>query len=168
MSITKLSWALTVILVFAASLSVFGALAVDAESAASAVEKAEADIALAYRAVLEAERLGADVSGLLAQLNLAGEHLARAEVTFRVGDSEAAMSSADVCSEISEAVRIEADELWLEARREREMEAWLKLSGSILGVFVVGCGGFLAWRRFKRRFHSRILEMRPEVASTES
>jgi len=168
MSVLKLCCALTVLFVLASSTLVVGALAVDRESATLAVERAETETVSAYRAVLDAEQAGANVSGLLVRLNDAGEHLAEAEIAYGLGDFEAAINFANVCLEISRAVKIEADELRLEASGPRYMDVWFRMIGSIFGMTVVGFGSFWAWRIFKKRYYRRVLETKPEVVSGES
>jgi hypothetical protein len=60
------------------------------------------------------------------------------------------------------------DELLVEAYRSRVMDFWLTMSGSIVGVGVVGFGSFWGWRVFKRRYYERVLRMKLEVAKDES
>ena len=157
-----------ILLVFVAYAFVFTAFAAGESSAASAVAMAEADMVSAYEAVLEAEQVGADVSVLLVRLNDAGESLAEAEVAYRLGDFDESVRLADLCSVISQEVKSEAGELRVQAYGARYFDMWLKIAGSLVGVVVVGLGGFWAWRVFKRRYYRRVLEMKPEVAKNES
>ncbi len=98
---------------------------------------------------MEAEQAGANVSGLLARLNEAGELLAEAEVVFGLGEFDYVVFLADYCSEIGGEVRDEADELRVEAYGSRVMGSWLTMTGSTVGVVCVVFGSFWGWRVFK-------------------
>jgi hypothetical protein len=134
------------------------------------LEVAEAKEALvsAYNAVLEAEEAGANVSGLLGRLNVGGEYLAEAYAYIRLGDFESAGRFAGLCVEEVEGVRSEAGGLREEAHGWWTLDVIVKVIWSVVGVVVVVVGGFVVWRIFKRRYHGKVLGMRPEVASGES
>jgi len=138
------------------------------DTATTSIERAENVLVSVFQAVLEAEQVGVDVSVLLAQLNEAGEFLAEARMALGLGEFDEAVHSANICSEIGESVKSEADELLVEAYGSRVMVSWLTMSGSLVGVFVVGFGSFWSWRVFKRRYHRRVLRIKPEVAKDES
>ena len=168
MSSLRPCFIMAVLFVFVACAFMFTAFATGESSAASDVAMAEADVVSAYEAVLEAEQVGADVSALLVRLNDASESLAEAEVAYRLGDFNESVRLADLCSAISEEVKSEAGELRLQAYGAWYFDMWLKIAGSLVGVVVVGLGGFWAWRVFKRRYYRRVLKMKPEVVSGES
>jgi len=136
--------------------------------AVSAVDRAEAAVASAYEAVLGAEEAGADVSGLLAELNVAGGYLAEAHVWFGLGDFDEAVRLADLCYFYVEDVGGEAVELRNVAHGLWATDLVVKMVGSIVGVVVVVFLGFVVWRVFKRRYSRRVLGLRPEVVSGES
>jgi hypothetical protein len=147
---------------------VFVAFGADESSAASAVARAEADMVLAYEAVVEAERVGANVAVVLVRLNDAGESLAGAEVAYRLGDFDRSVGLADVCSVISGEVKSEAEELWAQAYEQGYFDMWSSVSVSLVSIVAVGLGGFWAWGVFKRRYYRGVLKMKPEVVSGES
>jgi len=162
---------LLIFLVLSAFTSPIFVLRVRASSesvAASAVNQAEQALASAYEAVLEAERTGVNVSGLLARLNEAGELLARAHVSYGLGDFDGAARSADLCGQIGEEVRVEAHGLRSLAVEEVVQRFRWTMIGSILSVTVIVGAGFLGWRMFKLRYCRRVLGMKPEVAKDES
>jgi len=138
------------------------------DSAAASIERAEDALVSAYQAVLGAEEVGANVSVLLARLNDAEELLAEAQVAFKLEDFDEAVLSANNCSEIGENVKNEAYELRMEAYGSRVMSSWLTMTGSIVGVVVVGFGSFWGWHMFKRRYVRRVLRMKLGVAKDES
>ena len=160
---------LLIVLVFSVFVFTTEILASNSEDiAAASIEGAENVLVSAYQVVLEAEQVGANVSGLLAQLNEAGELLAEAQVAFRLGDFDEVVLSANNCSEIGENVKIEADELRIAAYGSRITGFWFTMTGSMVGVVAVGFGSFWSWRVFKRRYYTRALKMKPGVVKDES
>jgi len=168
MSMPKLLVVLIILSAFVFPIFVCRIDASSGDVAASAIGQAEGVVASAYEAVLEAEQAGANVSGLLVRLNEAGELLARAQVAFRLGDFDEAVVSANLCSEIGEGVRSEADELRVKAYGGRVTGSWLTMTGSMVSVVAVVFGSFWGWRVFKRRYIRRVLRMKPEVVKDES
>jgi len=169
MSVSRVFLILLVLFAFMTPVFVFKATATDGEDAASsAIKKAEEVMVLAYQAVLEAERAGANTSGLLNRLNVAGEYLARAHILYRVGDLDDAARFADLCFENAEKVKPEAEWLGNTARVESGVRLRFTMVGSVLSVCLIGVAGFLSWRVFKRRYYQRVMRMKPEVASDES
>jgi len=141
----------------------------DAEDVAlSAIASAESAMGLAYDAVLEAEKAGANVSGLLDALNEGAEALSKAYISNRVGNFDNAIYFADLCGDLIGGVEAEANELRDAAAVDRNQRLLLTSFGSVLAVVCIFCGGFFGWRFFKSRYHRRVLKMKPEVASNES
>jgi len=136
--------------------------------AASAINQAEESVTSAYEAVLDAEQAGANVSGLLARLNVAGEYLANAYIWHRLGDFENAIRFADLCYDVGEEVRNEAVELKNEAYGSWVTDLVMRMTGSMIGVVIIVFLSFLVWGAFKRRYKERVLGMKPEVVSGES
>ena len=169
MSVSRLFFVLLILSVFAVPILVPSALGADGENvASSAVDRAEAAVASAYEAVLDAEEAGADISGLLARLNVAGEYLAEAHIWHRLGDFDEAARFADLCYDAVEDVRNEAYMLKSEAHGLWVADLVVRMTGSMVGVVVVVFLSFWGWRVFKRRYSRRVLELRPEVVSGES
>ena len=84
MSILRFLYALMTISIFATFFFVSPILANSNQDTASvAIADAEETMISTYEAVLEAEQAGGNVSGLLAQLNEAGEFLASARMSYR-------------------------------------------------------------------------------------
>jgi len=168
-STLKFSFVLMTLLVFASQSYISVTIAQVSESEATlALTSAEGAVSSAYQAVLRAEEAGANVSGLLVQLNDAGELLAKAKVAYRLEDFDEAAHSASLCSKISENVKNETDELHVETYGSKITGFWLTSTGSLVGAVAVGLGSFWGWRFFKKRYYERVLEMKPEVSSNES
>jgi len=144
---------LLIVLVFSASIFMPEILASNSEdTAAASIEGAENALVLAYQAVLEVEQVGANVSGLLAKLNEAGELLAKAHMAYRLEDFDNATSSADQSKDVGIELENEAYELKNSAWHENIQRLWLTIMGSVLGVIVIVSGSFWTWRFLKRRY----------------
>jgi len=105
-----------------------------------------------YEAVLEAEQAGGNVSGLLAQLNEAGEFLAAARMSYGNGDFDNAVYFANLCGNIGEEVENAAFELEDLASYEGVQRVWFTVLGSISGVILVVSGSLWVWWFLKRRY----------------
>jgi len=81
-----LSWLVSVPLAFGVT---------EQESALAKISEAEDAVLSAYRAALEAERAGGNVSRLLVRLNEAGTLLSKAKHAYNVGDFNSAVSFAN-------------------------------------------------------------------------
>jgi len=168
-SVSKLFFVLLILFVYAVPVFVPGVLGVDGEDVAvSAVDRAEVAAASAYEAILDAEEAGVDVSGLLAELNVAGRYLDEAHVWLGLGDFDEATRFADLCYDIAADVRNEAYGLINEDHGPWVTDSVVRMTGSIVGVVVVVFVGFVVWRVFKRRYRRRVLGLRPEVVKVES
>lgn len=169
MSVLRFSVIIMIFLVLVSEFSiatVFGEI--NENEAASALMDAEEAIESAYRAALEAEQSGANISSLLGQLNAAGENLSLASMAYRQGDFQKASDFANSSKNIGEEVQTAAVDLKNSASYESVERMWLTMIGSIVGVVVVSLGSFWVWRVFKRRYYDRVLGMKPEVSSDES
>jgi hypothetical protein len=137
---------------------------VDEATASEAVSKAGLNLSSAYAAVLDAENIGADVSGYLPRLNVAGEFLARAEICYRDGNYSGALHFADLASEGLAGLPGEVTELAESAAESRGQALYWTVAGSAFGVVVVVFAGFLSWGRVRAWHVQRVLRMKPEVS----
>jgi hypothetical protein len=133
--------------IVSARLVVFGLAESDA---ASAISAAEEKILLGYDAAAEADAAGANVTTLLSTLNTAGEFLSRAEVSYRVGDFDSAVSYADQSQDELDGFVVEAAALTDMAVQANYL-GFLVLVGSAVGAVGVVCGGFAVWFLLKKR-----------------
>ena len=140
--------------------SAFGA---ESDEALGAIDKANIAVASAFKAVLEAEEAGANVSGLLNELNLGVDALAKADMLYRAGDFDEAIHFADLCYDSVVNVTAKADSLRGSAEVEGRRRFYLTFAASTFGVCCVIFGGLFAWRLFKRRYFQRVSRMKPEV-----
>ncbi|MEM2338379.1 MAG: hypothetical protein QXP06_07290 [Candidatus Bathyarchaeia archaeon] len=127
------------------------ALCLSQKDAEVAVQFAESKLLDCYRVVYEAEKAGANVSGLLKVLNEAGWLLSRAKLAYSNGDLNLAYEYALNCSQKLEGIASQADNLRLEAEHAGRMDFLINYVGSAVGSLAVAVGGYAVWILLKRR-----------------
>jgi hypothetical protein len=161
------AWLLLVLIV-AGLLSYGSPCAKGADDASGSVGNADAAVRQAFNAALDAERAGANVSGLILRLNEAGGLLGEAEIALENGNSSEAANKAGQCVGIAESVRSDADVLKASALDEAQTVFWTYLAFSVVGIAVFVVVLVLVFRRFKRGYVGKTLGMKPEVAHDEA
>jgi hypothetical protein len=139
-----------------------------ADDASGSVGNADVAVRLAFNTTLDAERAGANVSGLIVRLNEAGSVLVEAEIALGNGNSSEAFSKAGQCIGIAESVRSDAQVLRMSASDEAQTVFWTYLTFSVAGIAVFVAVLALVWRRFKRGQVEKMLSMKSEVAHDET
>jgi hypothetical protein len=139
-----------------------------ADDASGSVWEADVAVRQAFGATLEAERAGANVSGLIFRLNEAGGILGEAEIALGDGNSSEATKKAGQCVEIAQSVKSDADVLKASALDEAQTVFWLSLFFSAAGIAVFAIVLVLVWRWFRRGHVDKMLSMKPEVANNEA
>jgi hypothetical protein len=117
----------------------------------------------AFDGVLAAERAGANVTSLLAQLDVAGGVLAQAENSYRSGYYNAAEVQADRVPPLAQAITISAQGATQTASVSNQNAFWLTIAFTGIGASVFVCVLFLGWRRFKRGYTKKLFGSKPEV-----
>jgi hypothetical protein len=135
------------------------------DGASSSVGEADVAVRRAFNATLDAERAGANVSGLILRLNEAGELLAEAEIADKIGRFSEAVSKAEQCSVLADGVMDEAITLKGEVLAGAQISFWQDLTVTIMGSAVFLVAMFFVWGWFKRAYAEKLLRMKPEVAS---
>ena len=135
------------------------------DQTASKPQAANAAVEQAFNAVLDAEKAGANVTGLLAQLNVAAGVLAQAENSYRTGDSNTAAAQADSVLPIAQEVTNSAQDAKQTALVSGQNAFWFTIAFTEIGAFVFVLVLFLVWRRFKRSYINSLSEAKPEVNS---
>jgi hypothetical protein len=127
----------------------------------------DADAALkrAFVAVSDAEAAGANVSGLLAELDVAGRNLTEAEMVYAAGNVSDAASRADQCVALADAVAGEALNLKGQAVENGRTASWHAVTFSLVGIFTFLVVLVLVWVLFRRSYSGRMLSAKPEVAA---
>ncbi len=122
------------------------------DQTASKLQAASTAINQAFSAVLAAEKAGANVTGLLAQLNIADGELAQAENSYRTGDNNTAATQANSVLPIAQEVTTAAQSAKQTALVSSQNAFWSTLAFTVIGAIVFVLALSLVWRRFKRRF----------------
>ena len=157
--------ALLVILAFSVGfLSVQQAIA-QTDQATSKLQAANDSVNLAFNAVLDAEKAGANVTDLLAQINIAQEILAQAENLYRTGNTNSSAVQADSVLPITQQVTLDAQNAKQNAIVSTQNAFWSTIVLTIVGIFVFVLVLFLVWRRFKRNYVERLSDAKPELVS---
>jgi hypothetical protein len=131
--------------------------------AVSSISGAEQAVASAYVVVLDAERAGANVSGLLVRLNGAADLISEAHAAFDVGSFEEAVRLAGLSGGVGVEVENDAGLLKVEAGNANVDRFWLYLVVSAVAVAVVVCGGYVGYGFFKKWYFRRLLKMKPRL-----
>jgi hypothetical protein len=137
------------------------------DEGSSSVGEADAALKQAFAVVLDAEKAGADVSGLILRLNEAGTFLGQAEIALSNGNSSESASEAGQCVAIAEGVKSEVAALKASALDEARATFWMYLSFSVVGVAVFVVVLAVVWRRFRRGYVGKVLGAKPRVVSNE-
>jgi len=157
-----------ILFLFLGSFCFFAMAATDQQTAFSALNRAEQATVSAFQAVFKAEIIGGNVSDLLAQMNVAGMYMTKAQVAFGFENYHETVSQASQCYGISSTVESQANSLRIEVGIRDNADAVVRIVVSAISITVVCIVSFLAWRGFKRNYHRRFLKMKLEVSSDES
>lgn len=134
----------------------------------SRITEANKLICEAFEAVLEAEKVGANVTSLIAQLNSAGDLLAEARTHYRCQNYKEAYNSADIAAQKVEGIAKKAEQMKTLASVEYREKSFQTTVPSIATAFVIVVASFAVWLILKRRYTEKVLEMTPEVQQNGS
>ena len=119
----------------------------------------------AFKAVLDAEKAGANVNSLLNQLNDASGLLAQAENIYRIGDNNKAAKDADAARLIAKQVTAAAQTAKGSVSASVQAAVFTTVAFAVEGAVVFVLALFLVWRWFKRSYINSLSEAKPEVVS---
>lgn len=137
-------------------------IAISESEAELRIEEAETAVSLAYVAVLEAEKSGADISGLLMNLTYGGNFLAEAQMCYRNKDFGGAVYHADLSVQTVVDLEEEAEQLKASAIAENKKRRVLTVTTSGVAVVVIVLGSAVGWLLLKQFYFKKVLEMKPE------
>ena len=120
--------------------------------ALDAVVAAEEMTVTCYRAVVEADGAGANVTVLLRRLDEAGELLSKAELSYGRQDFDSAFDYSSQSVNKLTGFVAEAEVLEETAVQEHYLALLITVGGSAAGVVAVVCCGFFGWRLLKKRY----------------
>lgn len=158
-----LSITLLVILTLSLCLLVAYPAAAQTDQTASKLQAANNAVNQAFNTVLDAEQAGANVTGLLSQLNVAGGYLAQAENSYRAGDFSKAAIQADSVLPMAQQVTAAAQTAQQTATVNTQNAFWATIAFTVIGAFVFLWVLLLVWRRFKRSYIKSLSEAKPEL-----
>ena len=130
-------------------------LGASGEDAWSAISDAESMIADCYMAIVDAERCGANITGLVEVLNEAGLLLSLAKLAYSSGDYENAINYAGECQSMLEGFIDRAEVLRREAQEAGRRDFMFNFVGSGFGALGILIGGYAAWFYLVRREERR-------------
>ncbi len=125
--------------------------------------QADASVGHAFTAVLDAEKAGANVTGLLNQLNVAADLLAQADNLYRSGDVAGATNALNQVLPITQQVAVQTATAESNAKTASQNALVLTVVFSVVGSILFVLVLFWVWRAFKKRYISRMLASKPEV-----
>jgi hypothetical protein len=127
------------------------------------LQAANAAVEQAFKAVLDAEKAGANVNDLLDQLNYVAGVLAKADISYRAGDFNKAAVQADNVLPILQKVTVSAQNSKQTSLVSSQNSFWFITVFTIIGVFAFVLVLFLVWRRLKRIYIKSLSEAKLEV-----
>jgi hypothetical protein len=136
-----------------------------AELASLKIQRANEAIGQALNGTLSAEKAGANVTGLLEQLNVATGLLAQAENSYRTGDTSAPANYANQAIPIAQQVKAQATALKNSAVSSKQNDFVFTVVFVVMGSEVFILGLLFVWRLVKKRYVNEMLESKPEVAN---
>jgi ATP-dependent Zn protease len=160
--------ALLIILTFSVYfVSVQQAIA-QADQATSKMQAANDAVKRAFNAVLDAEKAGANVIGLLAQINTVQGILAQAENSYRTGNTNSAAAQADNVFSIAQQITTVAQNAKQDAIISSQNNFWLTIAFTVVSTIMFLEALILFWLWFKRRYIKNLSEAKPEVVNNET
>jgi CHASE3 domain sensor protein len=152
-------------LAFGSSFLVKDCVFAQADQTSSKLQTANTAVGQAFNAVLDAEKAGANVTDLLAQLNTAQGRLAQAKNSDRTGNTNTAATQADSALTIAQQVTNEAQDAKQNAIVSNQNTYYSLMTLTVIGAIVFVLALFLVWRRFKRSYIKNLSDAKPEVVS---
>lgn len=132
--------------------SVTFSIAPSESNAGLAIAQADQRIEVCYSAAADAEKAGANVTGLLSVLDDVGMLLSKAHLAFQNGDFDSAYSLAVQSNTKLTGFESLAGSLRDTAAQQRRVDFLVNVVGSTAGTFAVIVGGLLVWFSLKRRY----------------
>jgi hypothetical protein len=132
------------------------------------LQAANTAVEQAFNAVLDTEKAGANVTGLLSQLNSAAGILAQAEVSYRTGDYNSTTAQVDSVLSIAQQVTNAAQNAKQTALFSGQNAFWSSIAFTVISAIVFVLVLFLVWRWFKRSYLKILIEAKPKVTANEA
>ena len=134
-----------------------------------AIRDANENLVDAFTAVVTAEKSGADVTVLTADLNKALGLLKESRGGYEKGDYSLAIACADNSTMLSKGIIQNARALRERAVQEGMFRGIVTIAGAILVIVAAYVLGYFGWRWWNQRSYKKLMEMRvKEVGVTNS
>ena len=148
----------------------YSANQVDAEESQELSQLQQANDALqnAFVAVLEAEQSGTNVTDFLSSLNVGADLLMQAELSYRMGDINEALSKTESVFEFAFELETKAVQARNLAIFNSDGEFFLSVVFSLLAGFSYIVTLFFLWKRFKQYHFKGFLNSQLEVTTAEA
>jgi hypothetical protein len=130
---------------------------------AAKLQEAKSAVGQAFKAVLDAEKAGGNVTQLLTKLDKAGDILADAQNALNSGSTANIASNLENGLQIANQVNSEAINLRNVSILHSQNNFWLTLTFSTVGVILFIISLLLVWRRFKRSNTNKLFSKKPEA-----
>jgi predicted amino acid dehydrogenase len=164
---SKMFLSVLLLTAFTASFATMHFACAQTDQTESKLQAASTAVNQAFNAVSDAEKAGANVTGLLAQLNVVAGDLAQAKNSYRTGDSNAALAQATIVLAVAQEVTSSAQDAKQSALVSGQNGLWLTLVFTVIAGLVFVLVLFWVWRWFKRRYIESLSEAKPEVCGVE-
>ena len=147
--------------------SLFGSrfAAAQANQTEAKLQAANTAVNQAFTSVLAAEKAGANVTGLLDQVNNANSLLAQAENANRTGDNTTAVNDANAVIPLTQQVMESAQNAKENAQISSRNSFWTTIAITIISAVIFVLALFAVWRWFKHRYTKGLSEAKPEVVA---
>ena len=132
-----------------------------ASNETESLNAANSSINQAFANVLAAEEAGANVTEPLAKLNDAGSLLAQADNSYHAGNLANVISDANKARSIANQVNTEAISIRDDTITRSQNSLLLTLLFSLWGALIFVVVVLLVWRRFKRHYMEKMLNLKP-------
>jgi hypothetical protein len=138
------------------------------DQTASKLQAAEIEVDRAFEAVSAAEKAGANVTSLLDQLNNVTDLLTQAEIAYRADNPSPVASRADNVTLMVQPIISAAQAAQLRAFVDRQDAFGSTISFSLAGSAVLVLALFFVWQRLKSSYVKNLVDLKPEVTSSEA
>jgi hypothetical protein len=133
----------------------------------ASTDSAQLALITAYKALLQAEDVGANISASVKSLNSASDLLAQSHNAFRQGRYAESLVYAQNSSETSNRVYAEAKQLELSARQQKNNSLLFTATVSSVSLVALFAVSWFGWRMMKTRYIRNILDKTPRARSNK-
>lgn len=142
------------------------AIAGDAPDAEKAIGDANKNLITAFKAVVEAEKTGADATLLAINLNSALHFLNESRAYYQTGNYRLAVIRANNSTKISSGIISGANELKATTIQGAASRQNVTILSIVVIIIILWVLGYYGWKWWARRSHEKLMKMRVGVAKS--